>query len=91
MFVVVAYDIVDDRRRQRVAKILEGYGERVNLSVFECELKERQFEGLQKKVNQLIDREEDRVRYYELCLDCRRRILVNGEVVPLEPQPLVFV
>lgn len=91
MFVVVAYDIVCDRRRNRVAKLLSGYGERVNYSVFECELRERQFATLQKQLLKLIDPEEDRVRYYELCLDCRVRIRANGNRVPIEKDPLVFV
>jgi CRISPR-associated protein Cas2 len=35
---VVAYDIADDGRRNRVARFLEGWGRRVQKSVFECEL-----------------------------------------------------
>ena len=38
MFYVVAYDIRDDRRRTRVAKILEDFGDRAQYSVFEMEL-----------------------------------------------------
>jgi len=33
---VIAYDLSDDRERLRVAKVLEGFGERVQGSVFEC-------------------------------------------------------
>lgn len=91
MFVVIAYDIVCDRRRDRVARLLSGYGERVNYSVFECDVRERQFEKLQKRMLQLIDPNEDRVRYYELCLNCRVRIRENGKRVPIEKEPLVFV
>ena len=39
MFVLVAYDISSTRRRNKVVKILSMYGERVNLSVFECDFK----------------------------------------------------
>ena len=35
---VVTYDIADDRRREDVATLLSGYGPRVQLSVFECDL-----------------------------------------------------
>ena len=38
-FVVIAYDIVDDKHRTKISKLLEGYGERVNYSVFECMLR----------------------------------------------------
>jgi CRISPR-associated endonuclease Cas2 len=38
MFYLVCYDVVLDRRRNKVAHILEGYGLRVQKSVFECVL-----------------------------------------------------
>ncbi len=38
MIVIVAYDITDDGRREDVAQLLSGYGPRVQLSVFECEV-----------------------------------------------------
>lgn len=43
MFVVVSYDIVNDRQRQRLAKVLGDYGQRVQKSVFECRVDERLF------------------------------------------------
>jgi CRISPR-associated protein Cas2 len=36
MFYLVSYDIPDDRRRTRLAKLLKDYGGRVQYSVFEC-------------------------------------------------------
>ena len=91
MFVVIAYDVVCDRRRTRLAKLLSGFGERVNYSVFECELRQRQFDGLIRAVLKLIDPAEDRVRYYELGVDCRKRIQVNGQTVTYREEPLKFV
>ena len=91
MFVVVAYDVVCDKRRTRLSKLLSGFGERVNYSVFECELRERQFESLKRGILKLIDPDEDRVRYYELCLDCRNRIQLNGKTVPYEEERTKFV
>ena len=91
MYVVVAYDIVSDRRRYRLSKTLSAFGERVNYSVFECEVRRRQFEGLQLDVERTIDPAEDSVRYYELCLDCRKRIRVSGKSVLLTGEPVVFV
>ena len=83
MFVVIAYDIVCDRRRQRLAKLLSGYGERVNFSVFECDLKPRQFDRLQQRIAKSINPDEDRVRFYELCLDCLKRVQVQGRTSTL--------
>ncbi|MGP1372035.1 MAG: CRISPR-associated endonuclease Cas2, partial [Almyronema sp.] len=36
MLVLVVYDIPDDKRRTKLATFLEGYGRRVQYSVFEC-------------------------------------------------------
>ncbi|MFN3346423.1 MAG: CRISPR-associated endonuclease Cas2 [Candidatus Bipolaricaulaceae bacterium] len=66
-FVVVAYDIADDRRRERVAKILEGYGERVQYSVFECRLDRVQYLKLRHALLEVIEAEEDMVSFYFLC------------------------
>ena len=41
MLYLITYDIADDRRREDVATLLSGYGPRVQLSVFECELRSR--------------------------------------------------
>ena len=79
MFVVVAYDIADDRRRNRVATILSDYGERVNFSVFECEFKNStELEVLKSKLKRKINAKNDHVRYYPICKKCRARISVQG-------------
>jgi len=67
MFIVVCYDSPDDRRRNRMAKTLAGFGERVQDSVFECWLDARQLRELQATLSHLADRQEDRIRYYSLC------------------------
>ncbi|MBC7317262.1 MAG: CRISPR-associated endonuclease Cas2, partial [Chloroflexi bacterium] len=41
-FYVISYDIPNDRHRLRIAHLLEGYGERVQYSVFEVWLTEKQ-------------------------------------------------
>ncbi|MFW6359187.1 MAG: CRISPR-associated endonuclease Cas2, partial [Chroococcales cyanobacterium] len=41
---LVTYDIPCDKRRKKVADLLEGYGQRVQYSVFECVLKRSQYE-----------------------------------------------
>ncbi|MEW6418386.1 MAG: CRISPR-associated endonuclease Cas2 [Nitrospirota bacterium] len=50
MFVMVSYDIKDDLIRRKVQKILEGFGERVQYSVFECLLTDSQYKNMKNKV-----------------------------------------
>ena len=45
---VISYDIVSDKLRNKVAKILLDYGKRVQYSVFECYISQKQFEELYK-------------------------------------------
>ena len=79
MFVVVAYDIANDKRRDRIAKILSDYGERVNFSVFECDFKNTaEFRKLRKKIKETIKSSEDHVRYYRVCKKCRNKMIVQG-------------
>ena len=46
MLIAVAYDIPDDRRRTKLSEHLENFGRRVQLSVFECLLEEKQVERM---------------------------------------------
>jgi len=73
MLTVIAYDVTDDRRRERVRTLLADYGQRVNYSVFECELEGKEFAQLQAQLARLIDDREDRVIFYRLCAGCRDR------------------
>ncbi len=74
MFVVVAYDISDDERRLKVSQLLANFGDRVQKSVFECDISEAQFARLQGGVVSLIRPEADTVRYYRVCESCRAKM-----------------
>lgn len=76
-FWVIAYDIGDDRRRLKVVKQLEKYGERVNLSVFECMFTPLQFEKVKEHIGRQIDVAVDTVIYYPLCMECFAKIVVQ--------------
>ena len=90
MFYVISYDIPDNRRRSQLAKVLKGFGTRVQYSVFEAHLTRSQFEQMKQAVARVIDTTEDSVRYYALCSACATRIEVpaRGEVT-LDPQTIV--
>lgn len=46
IFVLIIYDIVQNRKRQKLAKLMEGYGFRVQKSAFESELEQRKYDKL---------------------------------------------
>ncbi|MGH3942479.1 MAG: CRISPR-associated endonuclease Cas2 [Pseudonocardiaceae bacterium] len=65
MIVIVCYDITDDGRREDVAALLSGYGPRVQLSVFECEVRSQdELRKLRAEIRRRIDTLEDQVRLY---------------------------
>jgi CRISPR-associated protein Cas2 len=64
---LITYDIADDRRREDVATVLSGYGPRVQLSVFECDIaSHHEAAELQLHLRGLIDIDEDQIRIYIL-------------------------
>ena len=73
VFVVIAYDIQDDRRRTTLADLLEGYGTRVQKSVFECVLAQKDLRALMRQVEPLVETPEESVRYYVVCSRCLER------------------
>lgn len=90
-FFIVSYDIIPDKRRTKLAKLLEGFGSRVQRSVFECDLTAAQFTQLRRRLDKLLKPDEgDNVRIYQLCASCVRTVEIIGEG-KLEETPDVFI
>jgi len=85
---VIAYDVVDDLRRSRVAKTLQSYGDRVQYSVFWIEASPARVVRLRAALAQLVDDREDSVMVCDLGLasDARRgRVSYVGRARPVTP------
>lgn len=79
---LIVYDIADTGRRRRVAKVLEGAGERVQWSVFECRLSVVELTELRARIVDVIDTREDAVRWYGRCRSCVSASLRLGCATP---------
>lgn len=71
MLVIVCYDVNTEtregrRRLRRVAKLCEGIGQRVQKSVFECQIDRVQFETLERDLIAEIKADEDNLRFYRI-------------------------
>lgn len=88
-FLVVSYDIPSNRRRYKVMKIMEGFGTRVQFSVFECNLKPREIDDLRKRLKKLIDR-EDSIRMYFLGAEDVKRIERLGDLRTVEERIFIL-
>ena len=75
---LVWYDISDEKRLSRVAKIMEDFGIRVLYSVFECRLNDEEFVEMKCALEREINPLEDRVRYYRLCPKCEKPVVHLG-------------
>lgn len=81
MLSVVAYDICDQKRLSRVARVCEDYGVRVQYSVFECRLDEAEFTQFWDQLCEEIDPAEDRIVAYKIDARCARETLTAGTMV----------
>ena len=90
-FYVVTYDIGDDKRRNKVVKLLEGIGTRMNFSVFECMLTDIQYRNLCNQLTKIIIKREDWVNIYPLCTECYARITYIPDIKKKEPVKIVVI
>lgn len=79
MLVIVSYDVstisgAGRRRLRQVAKTCLNYGQRVQCSVFECDVEPDQWVRLKNALERLIDPTTDSLRYYYLGAHWKRRV-----------------
>jgi CRISPR-associated protein Cas2 len=79
MWVLVIYDICDEKRLNRVARLMESYGQRVQRSVFECELDRKTLARLQHQLAGIIDKNEDAIKFFRLCNRCWEKCVALGQ------------
>lgn len=63
---LVSYDISDPRRLRQVARTLEGFGVRLQYSVFECALDDTRLAKLKTELYDLLNHDEDQVLFVSL-------------------------
>ena len=84
MNILITYDVdttskAGDRRLRRVAKACKDYGQRVQNSVFECQLTEAQLATLKNLISDIIDKDLDSIRIYELNRRNDKTIVIGKE------------
>jgi len=96
MLILVTYDVNTEseggkKRLRRVAKTCQGYGLRVQNSVFECLIDYGQASQLQTRLEEIIDKEKDSLRFYFLGDNWKRKVVHIGSkaVTPMD-EPLIF-
>ena len=96
MLVLVTYDVAtsDDggtRRLRRVARACADYGIRVQKSVFECQVGQKEWVSLRARLLDEAKLERDSVRFYFLDSEAVHRTEHHGVGKPLDlEEPLIF-
>lgn len=83
MLVLITYDVATTtrqgrRRLRRIARACLDYGQRVQNSVFECDVTPAHFAQLRKRILDIVEPEEDSIRFYFLGKNWKRRIEHHG-------------
>ncbi|RMD59185.1 CRISPR-associated endonuclease Cas2 [Candidatus Parcubacteria bacterium] len=87
---VVAYDIPNNRRRTKIHKLLSGYGEWTQYSLFECYLSDKELLQLRHRLEPLLDAKKDSVRFYPLCASCASKVDTVGSEKPREKKTIIL-
>ena len=87
---LIAYDIADPVRLRRVAKVMEGYGDRLQYSVFICDLNKTDLARWECDVRDIMDLGADSVVVIDIgqpneervrCIGAARRLPHRGPVI----------
>ena len=95
MQLLITYDVATStdggaRRLRRVAKVCLDYGQRVQNSVFECQVEPAQFVVLKARLFEIADLDHDSLRFYNLGADWNRRVEHHGIKASIDPNgPLI--
>lgn len=88
-FYIVAYDIPSNKRRNKVHKILSGFGQWTQYSLFELFLTDKEYVLLQNKLEKILNTEKDSLRLYPLCAACLKQVETIGSDLPKEPKAFI--
>lgn len=84
MYILITYDVdtvseMGQKRLRQVARICKDYGQRVQNSVFECDVTEVQYIKLKEALTDVMDKKLDSIRFYHLNRNENRRVVAIGK------------
>ena len=76
---LICYDISNDKIRSKTSELLEQWGERINLSVFECVFTHAQLKKVTDEICRKMDQKTDSIKIYLLCRECYSKCIKIGK------------
>ena len=89
---IVTYDIADDKRWRRLFKLMHGYGEWLQLSVFQCRLTRMRQAELVQQAQAILNRDEDHLLMLDIgpAENVKPRVLSIGKTfAPVARLPVI--
>ena len=93
---LITYDVATGnaagrRRLRRIARLCQDFGQRVQYSVFECQVDAAQWTAFRDRLLSEIDEEADSLRFYRLGANWRGRVEHVGAKKSYDPDgPMIF-
>ena len=90
---IIAYDISDQKRWRSIFKLLHGYGEWLQLSVFQCRLSRRRHAHLVAMLDEIIHHKKDHVMVLDLGLSDKvkpRVVSLGKNFQPVEKEAIII-
>lgn len=96
MMILITYDVSTvtgggKKRLRQVAKVCVNYGQRVQNSVFECNIDPAMYVDIKHQLSQIIDHELDSLRFYRLGKNWQGRVEMIGKNNTYDPEKDVFI
>lgn len=91
MNMIVAYDIANPRRLNKVACVIKDYGIRVQKSIFEVSVDLKHFVEMKSRIEKIIDTSKDGVKYFPLCEKCIGTLEIIGKGIFIDPDEEYYV
>ena len=96
MYILITYDVdtvskTGQKRLRQVAKACKDYGQRVQNSVFECEVSEAQFVTLKGRIASIMDMRLDSIRFYFLSSKSHGRVMSLGKVTSYDVNDTIII
>ena len=96
MYILVTYDVdtiseSGNKRLRQVARICKNYGQRVQNSVFECEVTEAQYCLLKDQIKEVMDEQLDSIRFYHFNKNKRHSIDTLGKITSYDVNDTIII
>ncbi|MGI6454162.1 MAG: CRISPR-associated endonuclease Cas2 [bacterium] len=86
---LVGYDVCDPKRLRKTARLMEGYGHRIQYSIFQVQATAKQIERLRWELSQIL-KDEDHLLIIGLCRHCVENVIEHSGNLRWEPVPPTF-